>query len=316
MNRRIVLAAVVLAATGLLGWLVSAQPWSAALAQQKPGPQGAPSPAKGEGAEAGIKAITADYVKAFNAADAKAAAGLWTAEGEYVGADGEEIKGRAEMEKSLAAYFKAHPKATVEIRVESVRVMGRGLASAEGVVALKLPGSDAATESRYTALHVLDDGQWLAATVREWVPDPATDVTPKQLEWLVGEWTAKGEGGELKIVYRWDDGQVFLTGKYTLTKDGKTVSAGTQVIGRNPTGGLRSWLFDSKGTTSDGLWVRDDKRWINEANGMLPDGTEIHSVNVLIPLGPDAFTWQTTEREVDGVSVPGLPPVKVTRVKK
>jgi hypothetical protein len=99
-------------------------------------------------------------------------------------------------------------------------------------------------------------------------------------------------------------------------KDGKTISSGTQVIGRNPAGGLRSWLFDSTGTTSDGVWVRDENRWINEASGVLPDGTEVNSVNVLIPLGPDAFTWQTTERDLDGVAVEGLPPVKVTRVKK
>lgn len=319
MKRNALLLTVGFVACMSIGWQPTAVRWATANAQQKPRapaePAAQPS-TKAEGAEAGIKAITAEYVKAFNAADAKAAAALWTAEGEFAGADGEVIAGRAEIEKGLAKYLKAHPKATVEVRVESVRVMGRGLATAEGVVALRLPGDDPVIESRYTALHVLEDGRWHAASVREWVPDPATDVTPKQLEWLIGEWASKGEGGDLKIVYAWDEDKVFITGKYTLTKDGKTISKGTQVIGRNPTGGLRSWLFDSSGTTSDGMWVRDENRWINEATGVLPDGTEVTSVNVLIPLGPDAFTWQTTDREVDGVPVPALPPVKVARVKK
>ena len=292
-------------------------------AQEKPTPAAvttpvaaAQPPAKASGAEAGIKAITAEYQKAFNAGDAKAAAALWTAEGEYVPIEGDIIIGRAELEKSLAEYFKAHPKATAEVEVKSVKVIGRGTASAEGVVRLKLPGNDPVVESRYTALHVLEDGKWLAASVKEWVPDPATSVTPKDIEWLIGEWTAKGEAGELKITYAWDENKVFLNGKYTITKDGKTVSSGTQVIGTNPLGGLRSWMFDSSGTTCDSVWVRDDKRWVSDALGLLPDGTEIISTNVIVPLGPDAFTWQTTEREADGVPLPALPPIKITRVKK
>ena len=279
-------------------------------------PAQAQPPAKAEGAEAGIKAITAEYAKAFNAGDAKAAALLWTETGEYVGADGEVVSGRAEIEKSLAAHFKANPGATAEVRVESVRQMGRGLATAEGVVLIKGPGNAPPAESRYTALHVLDDGRWLAASVREWVPDPATSVTPKQLEWLIGDWTAKGPSGELRITYAWDEHKVFLVGKYTLSKDGKTTSAGTQVIGRNPEGGLRSWLFDSSGATSDGFWTNDEGRWVSEASGVLPDGTEVTSVNILVPINQDTFTWQTTEREANGVALPALPPVKVTRVKK
>jgi len=317
MTRFAFLLAAVFAAGGLAGWLASTREPAAVAQEPTVVLATAQPPAKAEGAEAGIKAITAEYAKAFTAHDAKAAAALWTANGEYEGAEGEVVTGRDEIEKSLAAFFKANPKATAEVRVESVKVMGRGLATAEGVVALKTPGAESVLESRYLALHTLEDGKWLAVSVKEWVPDPATDVSTKNLEWLVGEWTAKGDAGaEVKIVYAWDEDKVFITGKYTVTKDGKTISKGTQVFGRNPGGGLRSWMFDSSGTTSDGLWVRDDKRWVNEASGMLPDGTGVTSVNVIIPLGPDAFTWQTTEREVDGVAAAALPPVKVIRVKK
>jgi uncharacterized protein (TIGR02246 family) len=312
MKRSILWTATVLAVGAILGWLAAQSSGPAALAQQKP-PEAA---VKAESAEAGIKAITAEYAKAYNAADAKAAAALWTTNGEYIGADDVVFSGREEIEKGLAAHFKTQPKGTVDIRVVSVKVMGRGLATVEGVVSLKMPGEETVNESRYSALHVLEDGKWQAASVREWVTDPSTDVTPQNLEWLIGEWKSKGDGGELTIVYAWDEDKVFITGKYSLTKDGKAISKGTQVIGRNPTGGLRSWMFDSTGTTSESVWVRDDKRWINDTTGVLPDGTAVTSVNVMIPLGPDAFTWQTTDREVDGVSVSPLPPIKVTRVKK
>lgn len=320
MKRQGLVLAAVFAAGGLASWLLSADRGNPAVAQEKAAPVVAPEaaqpPAKATAAEAGVKAITAEYQKAFNAQDARAAAALWTEDGEYVAEDDDVIAGRGDIEKSLAAFFKANPKATAEVVVESVRVMGRGLATVEGVVRLKTPGDDPVIETRYTALHVLEDGRWPAASVREWVPDPATEVTPQQLGWLAGEWTAKGEGGELRITYSWDENKVFLNGKYAITKDGKPVSSGTQVIGRNPGGGLRSWTFDSSGTTSDAVWVRDEDRWLSEATGVLPDGTEITSLNIAVRIDQDSFTWQTTDRAADGVPLPALPPVKLTRVKK
>ena len=62
--------------------------------------------------------------------------------------------------------------------------------------------------------------------------------------------------------------------------------------------------------------MRDGTRWLNEVTGVLPDGTEITSVSVVVPLSADAFTWQTTDRAANGVPLPALPPIKVTRVKK
>jgi hypothetical protein len=53
-------------------------------------------------------------------------------------------------------------------------------------------GEESVIESRYAALHVLEDRLWRAASVREWFPDPATDITLKQLKWLVGEGTSRG----------------------------------------------------------------------------------------------------------------------------
>jgi uncharacterized protein (TIGR02246 family) len=273
-------------------------------------------PAKAEGAEAGIKAITAEYVKAFNAGDAKTAAALWTTEGEYIGDDGETHKGRAEIEKGLAAFLKANPKATVEIQVENARVLGRGIASAEGLVRVTVPGADTPDESRYSALHVLEDGKWHAASVRELALDPATDITVKAMDWIIGEWTAKGDTGEVKLTYKWDENKVFISGFYEITKDGKRLSGGTQVIGRNPGGGLRSWTFDNSGTTNHGIWVKDGSRWLNEVTGLLTDGSEITSLNIIVPLSPDSFTWQTTDRAAAGLPLPALPPLKVTRVKK
>jgi len=318
MNRyRLILGGIALLAVGVF---IGGHAWFRAQAKvppaENPTPRvSAPLAPADETPEAGIKKITEEYVKAFNAGDAKALSTLWTAQGEYIGIDGDVVRGQTAIEKSLAEVFKAHPKLQITIQLESIQSIGRQTARADGIVKLKDPNSTEVTETRYSALHVLEDGQWRAALVREWMPDPGLGAASKHLDWLVGEWTAKGEGGNIAMSYAWDENKTFLRGKYSITKDGKTVTSGTQMIALNPAGGLRSWTFDSSGTFCSALWTRDENRWIDEATGVLPDGTEITSVNVLIPLGPDAFTWQTTERAADGVPIPPLPPVKVTRAK-
>jgi uncharacterized protein (TIGR02246 family) len=320
---RLIIGSLVLVGAGALSGLYALLPARAVA----PPPTEQPTPEKpavdvpstkgptAESPEAGIKTITEEYVKAFNAADAKAAAALWTPEGEYIGVEGEVSRGRAAIEKSLADEFKAHPKSVLAVRVESVRPLGRQTALAEGVVTLKTPGEAELSETRYSALHVLEDGKWRAASVREWVPDPERGAALKHLDWLVGQWTAKGDAGTIAMSYAWDENKVFLNGKYSITKDGKTVSSGTHVFAVDPAGGLRSWTFDSTGTFCTAQWTRDDKRWIEEVTGVLPSGAEINSVNVQIPLGADAFSWRSTERSADGVPLTPLPPLKVTRVK-
>src|SRR5262249_16253251 len=109
--------------------------------------------------------------------------------------------------------------------------------------------------------------------------------------------------------------RAFLRCRYTLKKEGKVVSAGTQVIGKDPAGDLRSWLFDKSGSFGESAWTRDEGRWLIEATAVLPDGSEVTATNILVPPGKDSFTWQSVERTAAGAELPDLPPVKVTRVK-
>ena len=152
------------------------------------------------------------------------------------------------------------------------------------------------------------------ATVHEWVPDPAESITLKDVDWLVGEWTAKSSEAGLTIKFAWDEDKAFLRGRYSLKRDGKLAN-GTWIIGKNPEGGLRSWVFDGSGTFGESVWMQDEGHWMIDAAGKLTDGSEITSLNVLIPLGPDAFTWQAVERSANGAALPGTPPIRVTRVK-
>src|SRR5262249_30544460 len=156
----------------------------------------------------------------------------------------------------------------------------------------------------YSVLHVREDDGWKMASVREWVPDPS-DVTTEAVAWLIGDWTAKGEGVEVRITYAWeDDNKSFLRGRYRLLKGDKTLASGTQIIGANPAGGLRAWHFDANGSYGEGVWMPDGNRWVMDVRTTLPDGSEQTEVDVVIPLGKDAFTWQATQRTIAGSAQP------------
>jgi uncharacterized protein (TIGR02246 family) len=262
---------------------------------------------------AAVKRTAEAFTKAFNAGDAKAVAAFWTRDGEFTGADGETLRGRDEIEKSYVEFFKAHPKATIEVQVTSLRLLGPATSLEEGSLKLKLNGGKEVGQSRYSVLHVREADGWKMASVREWVPDPAHEVTVKDVEWLVGKWVAKTKDAELNITYAWDHNQAFIRARYTLVR-GKVTSSGTQIIGTNPGGGLRSWVFDSSGTFGESIWTREGDRWVIHADGVLPDGSEETATNLLIPIGKDAFTWQSVERSTAGTALPATAPLKVTRV--
>jgi uncharacterized protein (TIGR02246 family) len=286
-------------------------------AQEKAPAAGAAPDAKAESAEvAAVREASRHYAAAFGKGDAKAIAALWTEGGEYDGVDAEPIRGRAAIEAAYAKFFKENPKATVEARVESVRMLGPRAAVEEGALRGGLPGKRESGETRFSAFLVLEEGGWRFASVREWVAEEEEAVvTLDDIGWMEGEWAAKGKAGDVKLSYVRDENKAFLRGRYSVTKDGKVIRSGTQIIGKDPNAGLRSWQFEDDGGFGEWAWARDGGRWVIEGEGTEPDGDEETATHLLVPIDKDSFTWQVTERSSEGVAEPGNPPVKVTRVK-
>jgi uncharacterized protein (TIGR02246 family) len=264
---------------------------------------------------AAVRKRTADFAAAFNKGDAKVAAGFWMEDGEFIGPEGHTLRGRRAIEKGYAEFFKKNPKASLELHPESVRLFGHHAALEAGTLKLRLPDTKKPAESRYSILHVRGKDGWHMASVHEWTPDPAELVSLRDLEWLVGDWVGKSGGTEVHTRYAWDEDKAFLHCRYTLKKDGEVVASGLQVIGKDPVGGLRSWQFDRSGRFGESSWSRDGDRWVIEASATLPDGREARAVNILIPRGKDAFTWQPGEHTASGVPLSDMPPLKITRVK-
>jgi uncharacterized protein (TIGR02246 family) len=262
--------------------------------------------------EAAIRKGAADFIRAVEKGDAKAVGAAWTEEGEYIGEDGSTIRGRAAIEAAYAKLFAEKKNPKVEITIDSIRFPSKDTAIEEGHA--KRHGADAehATTSRYSVLHVREGGRWLMAVLREW---PDEGVSLRDLDWLIGTWEAKTGESEVRTTYAWDDKKNSIRCRIAIKGKDDQVNA-TQFLLKDPrTGQLRSWLFDDAGGFGDGTWARDGKRWVITASGVQGDGGELTATNILTPVDKDTFTWQSTQRTLDGEELPNIPPVKVRRAK-
>jgi len=262
--------------------------------------------------KAAIQNATKAFVKAFEKGDAKAVAAHWTTEGEYIDDDGTILRGRANIEKSYTEFFKKHANLKAEVESESIRFISRDSAIEEGHFKVRTGKKEEQTQSRYSVLHVREGDKWLMAVVREW---PSQGISLRDLDWLVGTWSAKRNGVEVISTYEWDKNKVYLNGRFTIKeKDGST--SGTKRIAKDPsTGFLRSWTFENDGEFGEATWSRDGTKWIVEASGVLTDGSTMTATNILVRIDDDNFTWQTLNRVLNDTELPDVAPIKVTRVK-
>jgi uncharacterized protein (TIGR02246 family) len=301
----------VLLAGSLLAALVAGLSGTRGTPADPPGAAAAEDPRRKADEEA-IRKQSVAFVRAFEQGDVKTLAGLWTEEGEYIDDDGTTLRGRRAIAEAYTKLFAENPRRKLEVNVESVRFVSRDSAIEDGVARVVKGNDEKPTFSRYSILYAREDGRWLMAVVREW---PDERATLKQLDWLIGSWAARSDDGEVHTSYEWDEGRHFIRGRFTIKDRGRTIS-GTQRIGKDPrTGQLRSWLFGQDGGFGEATWSWDGRHWVIEATGVMEDGTEMTATNILTPRGRDAFTWQSTNRTVDGEAAPDVPPIKVTRVR-
>jgi uncharacterized protein (TIGR02246 family) len=260
-----------------------------------------------------IKPLTSAFLKAFNANDAAAIATLWTPEAEMLTAAGDRVRGSKAIGEAYAALFKSKPKIRGEVLQGEVRSLAPTVAIAEGVLKLTVPGDPEPDVTLFSALCIKEGDSWKFASVQAFEADPEP-VKLADLEWLVGEWAGKGEGGELHATYAWEEGKKFLRCRYKMTTTEGKVMAGSQMIGAIGEEGVHGWLFDDTGAVGESTWEKDAARWVITSAGTLPDGTETTSRSILIPLGKDSLTWQSVDRTSDGKPEPDGKPIKMKRV--
>jgi uncharacterized protein (TIGR02246 family) len=306
------------AAIAQQGSLVAAPPASptadGAAAQAKPGTTLA---RRGNDAdEKAIRASAGDFVKAFNAGDAKAIGALWSTDAEYTDEAGRSYHGREGIVQEYATLFKEHRSATMDVTIESIGFFGPVIAVEKGIARLKSPAGDASA-ARYTVVHARRDGQWIMVDCRDapYVPGSNADYL-KDLQWLIGQWTTAAKDDSRQIKFEWMCEKTFIKSSFTVAKGDKTTLNGGQIIGWNPRlGKIVSMHFDAQGGFGNDSWTKDGSKWVIEASGVLRDGSTSTAVNIVTPIDANSFTWQSVKRTLDGVKLPDTPPVKIVRVQ-
>lgn len=269
---------------------------------------------KGED-EAAIRRAVESYVEAFNGGDAAAVGSLWSEDASFSTPSGRVFQGRKAIQEGFGAFFKENPGAKVEVEIASIRVEPSGTAVEEGTARVTLP-DESLSETVYVARYVKQDGKWKLKSVSEADKAPTHYEQLKELEWLIGDWVDKAGDSSVQTTCRWTKNKNFITRSFAVSIADRIDLEGTQVIGWDPAKKvIRSWLFDSDGGFGVGVWSRKENRWTIRALRVLPDGRKASSVNVLIQVDDDTFTWESTGREVDGEVLPNIGPVTVVRKK-
>jgi uncharacterized protein (TIGR02246 family) len=273
-------------------------------------------PARGDDQEpdrasdrAAVRARTQEFLKALANGDVPEVAAFWTATGEYARGADLTIRGRANIEKAYAEHLKTKRPGAVTVEDESVRFLSDDAAVQEGVFVVKRPNPAESTRSHFTALFVRSGGKWHFGLLRESPEAPSL----QELAWLVGNWTYASDRAETRMAVEWTGDKKHLLCRTTRKQDDETTTA-TQILAVHPaTGAVQSWTFESDGSLGEAVWSRTDKGWTAKVTSFTADGDKVTATTTLTPTDENTFTFQSTERTVDGEKAADVGPIKVTR---
>jgi uncharacterized protein (TIGR02246 family) len=269
--------------------------------------------------EAAIRKAVESYVAAFNRGDTKALAALWSPDAVYTNRlSGEQVVGRAEIEKQFAAIFadaKGAKGAKLEAKTDTIRFISPNVGVEEGTAKVIRP-DQAPEESEYTAVYIKRDGQWLLDRVSEEdVPVvPSHYEQLKDLEWMIGRWVDQDDDATVVTECNWTKNNNFMVRSFTIQIHDRIDMAGMQIIGWDPsTKQIRSWVFDSDGGFGQATWKKKGNRWNIQQSGILPDGRKSSAVNIITRLDDNTCTIQSVDRAEDGELLPDIEEVKIKK---
>jgi uncharacterized protein (TIGR02246 family) len=268
----------------------------------------------GNEGEDAIRAVSASFVKAYNAKDARTLGELFTAGAEVEDDDGTVTRGREAIVDRFTRRFAEVGEGSLAVNAESIHFLSPNLAVETGTATIK--GDDGPPEANtYTVLYVRQDGRWLHARIKDESPDLATaNEHLKELEWLRGEWVNESDDALVTTTCDWSDGGSFLVRKFNVQVEGAVDLKGTQRIGWDPMRKqFRTWVFDNEGGFAEGLMARDGDRWIVKLSAVRSDGQSASATNIITRLGPDRLGWESADRTLGGEAVPGIDQFTVVR---
>jgi uncharacterized protein (TIGR02246 family) len=268
--------------------------------------------------EKALKDRAAAFIQAFNKGDAAALAEFWSPDGDYIDEQGHHYQGRKAIEESFQKLFAAAKGAELRVHRGSLRFVRPDLAIGDGLYEVVPPDGGPPTSTRYTAVNVKEDGRWFIESVREAVPTPPSNADKLEaLAWLIGDWGDEAERGAVaKASFSWAENQNFILCTFVTTLKDVPVAGATQYIGWDAADKqIRSWSFDSNGGFSEGVWTEDGDRLVNKTTTTTREGKKVSATNIVTFVDPGHLTWKSTQRSVDGKSLPDTELVKMKRLQ-
>ncbi len=274
--------------------------------------QEAAKPAASDAGKA-LKASVDEFVKAYNAHDAKRLAELFLAEAVVYDEDAKLLEGRERIASTFATVFEASPEIRIEVGVRSVDMIGQTMAVETGISTTSATPDAIPERSRYVVLHVLRDSVWKIALIRDMPTEPSPQEHLMPLSWLVGEWVDESREGRVSTSCRWDDSRCFLLQEIAVHRAGQSEMKISQRIGWDPRARtIKAWMFDSAGGHGESVWTPTDSGWLIKATAVRSDGSSASATNFVEIDGYDAYGWRSVDRVVGGQVEPDVE-VRVVR---
>lgn len=126
----------------------------------------------------------------------------------------------------------------------------------------------------------------------------------ESLDWLIGQWVAEGESYQVRSNVEWSDNRKFIVSQFTVDRPGSKPLCGTQRIGWDPAAErIRSWVFDSDGGISEGVWQQEGDAWVVKNVGVLPNGSRSSAANFWVRDNANTYVIKSSHIKVDDETV-------------
>lgn len=265
-----------------------------------------------------VKERLAAISKAASEGDSKLVGTLWTEDATYTDEDGKIAQGRDAIQKHFADAFALRGKQQLTLEPGTVKQLAPNVVTCEGIVQRQAGSTGAWPVSRFNMVLVKQGGQWLVSMATEAPVESARTNYDylRQLSWLIGDWEAERQGASVHMKAEWRGNRNFIFCTYESKKPGQEVQIDTQLIGWDPRSQQPvSWSFDCTGGFGQGAWERRGDQWVVDVSGVQAGGNSTHSTNI-IAKNEGGFSWQSTNRSVDGLALADTEPLAIRRVTR
>lgn len=253
------------------------------------------------------RAATA-YRAAIAKGDLDAIGAFWTPQADFIDQSGRVYKVHAGIERAKRGAQESAHLAHLSPRTETleIRFVTPDVAIEDGTFERSGVEEGQSPHGRYSAVWVKRGGHWLIDGLRE---SPARVENSadalKGLAWIIGDWSAETAQVTAEIHCSWGQDNSYIIAHMKLQPKGEKAITGTQLIGWDPLQSrVHSFLIDSRGAYTEGVWADEGDAWTVKATTVLPNGTRTTSTKLYSRIDENTAVWESIDD--DHAGQPGI----------